>query len=1214
YFAFVDGSDDQGGHGTHVVGSIVGRRSTNGRVNGETSTLGEEGMAYDAKVAFYDIGITNGGLQTPYDLSEIFDNGYAAGARIHSASWGSDSNAYGYSDVDFDEYMHSHDDFLSLVAAGNSGDDGTTFNKPGTVGTPATAKNILSVGASQGGPGRLNGGMLGFEYLASFSSRGPTADGRTKPDIIAPGYFIKSASADMNTVGGSDETFMAGTSMATPVAAGTAALVRDYFMQGFYPTGSRLSSNAMTPSGALVKAVMISSARPLAGSQNDDASKTVVNINEYDANQNFGRLQLNRAVSLTSDPETDFSMYVSDDKSLSQSRSEVFEFTIDKQSGCSSNDFVMTLVWTDPVAARGCTKCVLNDLDLSVTRTSTGGTFYPNGRSSRDSTNNAERVRFTSVTHGEKITATVNARSLSVGSKQKFAFVAVGCIGEEQDETPSPTTAIATEVIVPSSIILRGCSMYGYTETDAAILREALDKALAPILSLDHVCDIEVMTATSSFTNPDPIPMPDFGERRLAEAVAVNFKVTAELGGSGYSTAQALHNQIRLALDTNVKNTILEQWINALAGREGGGLCSRTADIDESSYVSPGVSDYTTQANLWNNRYCKGWSYTVPSSPSPTPSPTPRPATPSPTPAPTADDSTRSPTRAPTYSPTQSPTSSPTKNPTPSPSPAPTPRPTTPAPTVATCSNGGLDWGETDVDCGGPFCPSCDAGKQCDRTGDCKGNMQCNGNSVCEVPPTPSPTIAPTISPTPEPTWRVTILDFTMIFRIDGVSIASGLFGDKQLGALVDVLNKLLGKSGSDYSVVVKSDFHGDWSDCVDTCRQTVGYMGVCGDVENLFNCVANSCPDEKQVFSESLEGVLLNDCYCEGDSDSCQEISMIERGAGARRSLGEWPPPSSEALNGACNANEVEIFVDMTDSYADGWNNAIATVTDAAGAKQGNSFTCAGGSSTHALCLVPACYDLDVTSGEYPTEIGWKVRNGEGTVLLERARPDASPFDGSFCVPSLAPTGAPTPAPSVLPHLALAVVGQVEMDEFALDYRESMDVFKDVRSRLSEAVASGDLDKELRKKGGWESIWTVSEEEFVPPQDYVEGVKIYDERPDGGDGGGDGGGGFDVKGFFEDYGIIIGGGVGGLLVVVLLVVGISKLRAGSGGGGGGARHGGNLHGGAAKRGSRYGGGAAAPAPRRASKRPSGVNFGAAAAKGVKHHGAPAYGKQFQMV
>jgi hypothetical protein len=132
----------------------------------------------------------------------------------------------------------------------------------------------------------------------------------------------------------------------------------------------------------------------------------------------------------------------------------------------------------------------------------------------------------------------------------------------------------------------------------------------------------------------------------------------------------------------------------------------------------------------------------------------------------------------------------------------------------------------------------------------------------------------------------------------------------------VDVLNKLLGKSGSDYSVVVKSDFHGDWSDCVDTCRQTVGDMGVCGDVENLFNCVANSCPDEKQVFSESLEGVLLNDCYCEGDSDSCQEISMIERGAGARRSLGEWPPPSSEALNGACNANEVEIFVDMTDSY----------------------------------------------------------------------------------------------------------------------------------------------------------------------------------------------------------------------------------------------------------------------------------------------------------
>src|SRR6185295_17290477 len=60
-------------------------------------------------------------------------------------------------------------------------------------------------------------------FLASFSSRGLTADGRVKPDIVAPGVSITSVAA--NTTNG--YTIYSGTSMATPFVAGVSLLMRD---------------------------------------------------------------------------------------------------------------------------------------------------------------------------------------------------------------------------------------------------------------------------------------------------------------------------------------------------------------------------------------------------------------------------------------------------------------------------------------------------------------------------------------------------------------------------------------------------------------------------------------------------------------------------------------------------------------------------------------------------------------------------------------------------------------------------------------------------------------------------------------------------------------------------------------------------------------------------------------------------------------------------
>ncbi len=67
-----------------------------------------------------------------------------AGARIHSNSWGGESNAYTSNAQEIDSFVHTHPDLLVLFAGGNDGDKG-----PGSIGEPATCKNCLAVGASQ---------------------------------------------------------------------------------------------------------------------------------------------------------------------------------------------------------------------------------------------------------------------------------------------------------------------------------------------------------------------------------------------------------------------------------------------------------------------------------------------------------------------------------------------------------------------------------------------------------------------------------------------------------------------------------------------------------------------------------------------------------------------------------------------------------------------------------------------------------------------------------------------------------------------------------------------------------------------------------------------------------------------------------------------------------------------------------------------------------
>lgn len=83
--------------------------------------------------------------------------------------------------------------------------------------------------------------------------------------------------------------------MATPLIAGSAALVRQYFQNGMYPTGSPISGNKHSPSGPLVKAVLIGGAAGLSGYEPDTGLPLAP---PPSFRQGFGRLQLSQSLPL----------------------------------------------------------------------------------------------------------------------------------------------------------------------------------------------------------------------------------------------------------------------------------------------------------------------------------------------------------------------------------------------------------------------------------------------------------------------------------------------------------------------------------------------------------------------------------------------------------------------------------------------------------------------------------------------------------------------------------------------------------------------------------------------------------------------------------------------------------------------------------------------------------------------------------------------------
>lgn len=207
-----------GGHGTHVSSIAAGEGQGNAAYKGVASGAALVGVKVIKRRGQSCVGKTsdvNAGIQW------VIDNKDTYGINVINMSVGSSGSSDGTDSTSLLVNSAVDAGIVAVLSAGNEGP------RKYTIGSPSAAAKAITVGAmadvEPGIAGSFGCGKApgyGF-YQVCFSSRGPTADERIKPDISAPGVFITAARA--GTTNGYIE--YSGTSMSSPFVAGLAGLM-----------------------------------------------------------------------------------------------------------------------------------------------------------------------------------------------------------------------------------------------------------------------------------------------------------------------------------------------------------------------------------------------------------------------------------------------------------------------------------------------------------------------------------------------------------------------------------------------------------------------------------------------------------------------------------------------------------------------------------------------------------------------------------------------------------------------------------------------------------------------------------------------------------------------------------------------------------------------------------------------------------------------------
>jgi hypothetical protein len=433
----------------------------------------------DSAGYFYGLGVcpfVNVGSSVIFDPSSftnpnftnLLTQAYTNGARISNNSWGGagngayDSNAQTYDALVRDVGAAGKNRQMIIVfAAGNT----ATGARAKSIDSPGSAKNVITVGAAENvrSLSTTNGGFdlsgdsgcladpdtnaNSANDIAGFSNRGPCADGRMKPDLVAPGTHITggveqiSPPPSPSSLGSAISNFTAsavcglpgkgttnnpdnffplgqqfytvstGTSHSTPAVSGACALLRQYF----------INESNTPPSPAMTKAFLMNSARYLNG----------VNANDklWSANQGMGELNLGTVFDGAQRIVRD---QLAIEKFTSAGQTRIYNGTIPD----ASKPFRVTLAWTDAPGSTSASKALVNNLDLVVTAGTNsykGNVFngqYSTNGGAADGTNNVESVFLPSgATTNFTVTisaAQINADAITNGGilpEQDFALV-----------------------------------------------------------------------------------------------------------------------------------------------------------------------------------------------------------------------------------------------------------------------------------------------------------------------------------------------------------------------------------------------------------------------------------------------------------------------------------------------------------------------------------------------------------------------------------------------------------------------------------------------------------------------------------------------------------------------------------------------------------------------------------------------------------------------
>ncbi len=357
-----DGGDVQG-HGT-LNASIAG----GGNLSTDSSARDSGQYGYGIGVApFALLGSSKifqaagrFDLQEPY--TKLLAAAYTDGARISSNSWGATSNEYTIESQEYDSRVRDalpsqpgNQEMVICFAAGNAGGGGT-------IGSPGTGKNVITVAAGENARG---GGLDGCGInddeadsaldIVFFSSGGQLDDGRMKPDITAPGTHVQGAASqhpDFNGSGVCGEnsrspyfpknqtlyTWSSGTSHSTPIVAGASALARQFFL-----------NRGEQPSAALIKALLVNTTTYMTGE--------LAGGDLPHPRQGWGLLDLGRA--FDDAPK----VFVNQTHTFTDSGQE---WLMTGEIKDATRPFRVSLAWTDAPGLSAFAPWV-NDLDLEVT-------------------------------------------------------------------------------------------------------------------------------------------------------------------------------------------------------------------------------------------------------------------------------------------------------------------------------------------------------------------------------------------------------------------------------------------------------------------------------------------------------------------------------------------------------------------------------------------------------------------------------------------------------------------------------------------------------------------------------------------------------------------------------------------------------------------------------------------------------------------------------